>query len=47
VQNNDIYQRLAAIGRMLNRPDSLPSTAEIEALVNAFGVRVATEGMGL
>ena len=34
---HDIYEGLCAIGRMLNRPDSTPSPAEIEALVNAFG----------
>jgi hypothetical protein len=34
---HDIYEGLCAIGRMLNRPDSVPSPAEIEALVNAFG----------
>ena len=34
---DDIYEGLCAIGRMLNRPDSAPSPAEIEALVNAFG----------
>jgi len=34
---NDIYEGLCAIGRMLNRPDSAPSPAEIQALVNAFG----------
>src|SRR5271157_4372304 len=32
-----IYEGLCAIGRMLNRPDSPPSPAEIEELVNAFG----------
>jgi hypothetical protein len=34
---DDIYERLAAIGRMMNNPDSPRSPAEIEALMNAFG----------
>jgi hypothetical protein len=37
LQIHDIYERLCAIGRMLNRPDSTPLPGEIEALVNAFG----------
>ena len=37
IHNYDIYQRLAALGTVLNRPDSPPSAAEIEALVNGFG----------
>jgi len=37
LQVHDIYEGLCAISRRLNRPDSAPSPAEIEALVNAFG----------
>jgi len=34
---NDTYERLCAIGRMLNRDDPTPASGEIETLVNAFG----------
>ncbi len=35
--NHELYERLCAIGRMMNRSDPSPSAAEIEALVGAFG----------
>jgi hypothetical protein len=37
MENHGIYQRLANVGQMMNRPNSCLSDAEIEALVTSFG----------
>jgi len=37
LHNNDISERLGAIGQMMNRSGTPPTAAEIEALVDAFG----------
>jgi hypothetical protein len=37
LENRDLYERLCAIGQMMNRPAPPPTPAEIEALVAAFG----------
>jgi hypothetical protein len=37
LENRDLYERLCAIGQMMNRPAPPPTPAEIEALVGAFG----------
>ncbi len=38
LRNNDIYQRLVALGTALCRPDFAPSDAEIQVVVNGFGI---------
>jgi hypothetical protein len=37
VRHNDIYQRLADLGKAMNRPEFVPSAEEVQAFVTGFG----------
>ena len=43
VEIHETYERLCALARRMNNPDSPPSSEEVEGLINAFGPNPADE----